>query len=134
MLTSRQLAERLDLKMKKGGRVVDWMHADFWPEDTIDLVLTLRTNNRILFDRYRVRNYNKEKVDENIDAEIMDTIGIENQERYGPEETTTIVELESNNEEDMADNLDRISVWCKTWHTDNNKPLGKPAKSSEAVG
>ena len=56
---------------RDGGAVLDWMHADFWDEGLLDLVVTLRADNAVLWRRYEARGYPDAKVQENIDAEIM---------------------------------------------------------------
>jgi len=41
--------------VKKGGKIIDWHACDLFPESWIDLVVVLRTNNTILFDRLTKR-------------------------------------------------------------------------------
>lgn len=112
--------------MEAGGNIVDYMHAnDFWPQHgLIDLVVTLRTNNTILFDRYKVREYNNKKIEQNIDCEIMNDIGIENKEYYQPENedaSATVVELISDDRRDMKRNVDALVEWVGRWQARQNE-------------
>ena len=104
------------------------MHANFWPDTAlIDLVITMHTDNTVLFDRYTERKYSQRKIEENIDCEIVNMIGSENREYFGgmdedgertiPEEelTTAVVELQGDTEEDLKDNLRRLVEWVKKW-------------------
>ena len=49
---------------------------------------------------------------ENIDAEIMEVILDEARQSYGAE---TVVELQSNNVDDLDSNIDRILTWISDW-------------------
>ena len=93
------------------------MHADFWPTNgIINLVVTLRTSNTLLFDRYTARGYADEKIQQNLDNEIMNDIGLANHDYFGTDSLTTVVELQSNTDADMEENLKRISAWVNRWH------------------
>lgn len=105
--------------LNKGGKIIDWIHADFWPtECPMDLVITMRADNTLLFDRYKERGYQQEKIEQNIDSEIYNQIGEENTEYYGDEDTT-LVELHSNSNRDMENNLQRLIAWIRQWRKDN---------------
>ena len=52
--------------MSRGGNIVDSHSIDYFPERWFDLVLVLRTNNTVLFDRLTKRGYSQKKVTENI--------------------------------------------------------------------
>lgn len=106
------------------------MHANFWPDpELIDLVITIHTDNTILYDRYAARGYNTRKVEENIDCEIMNVIGTENEEYFGPQEeeieeeepTATVVELISNDEKDMKRNVKAVIKWVEKWRVQRDK-------------
>jgi len=106
--------------LEAGGKVIDWIHADFWPlESPMDLVITIRADNTLLFDRYIARGYNQEKIEQNIDAEIYNQIGEENVDYYHDEPSTVLVELQSNTQRDMEANLDRLATWIQNWRRDN---------------
>lgn len=82
----------------------------------IDLVVILRTENGVLYDRLKARGYSQSKIDENLDCEIMDVILQEAREAYAPE---IIVELQSNTTEEMDSNVSRIISWVDTWKVNN---------------
>lgn len=117
----------------------------------IDLVITLRTNNTILYDRLTLRKYPPVKISQNIDAEIMNEIGCENEDAFGQGNNdafvnegafkpdghqagnvngghgdattksahakagTTLVQLQSDNEEDAKANVEAIGRWMNRW-------------------
>ena len=128
----------------EGGKIFDWIHADMWAlpdEDDIrlrrsrcpvDLVITLRANNSVLFDRYQKRNrddlehlYSEKKIEDNIDAEIMDEIGQENDEAFqdlmsgegAEEQGVIVVQLPSDSDEDVEQNVTNIFTWALAWWT-----------------
>ena len=53
-----------------------------FPERWFDLVLVLRCNNTLLFDRLQSRQYSGRKLEENVQAEIFQTILDEAKESY----------------------------------------------------
>ncbi len=62
------------------------------------------------------RDYPEEKLQENLDSEIMEVLLEEARESYDAE---IIVELTSNTSEDMESNIERIEVWLEQWRKDN---------------
>lgn len=76
----------------------------------------LRTNSTTLYDRLEARQYLKQKLLENLDAEIMEVLLEEARESYDAE---IVVELQSNKLEDLDSNVDRIERWIKTWKRDH---------------
>lgn len=110
------LVDALEDDLDRGNQVIDWHVCDVFPEHLIDLVIVLRTENSVLFDRLKERKYSDEKISENIDAEIMEVILNDAREQYDED---IIVELESNKIEDMQSNVDRIVDWLKAWRDDN---------------
>lgn len=65
----------------------------------------------------RNRNYGEKKLEENIDAEIMQVILEEAREAYDAE---IVIELDSNTVEEMESNVERIQQWIDNWK-ENNK-------------
>ena len=45
------LCDELEEQMSRGGNIVDSHSIDYFPERWFDLVLVLRTDNTVLFDR-----------------------------------------------------------------------------------
>jgi broad-specificity NMP kinase len=54
---------------------------------------------------------------ENLDSEIMEVLLDEAREAFDAE---IVVELTSNNSDEMESNVERIEVWVNQWKRDNN--------------
>ncbi|KAF8437352.1 AAA domain-containing protein [Terfezia claveryi] len=111
-----KLLDEIEGEVKAGGKIIDWHACDLFPESWIDLVVVLRTDNTVLFDRLTERNYGHSKVTENIDAEIMQVILEEARDSYDPE---IVIELRSDTAEEVDSNVERIKAWYEAW-TKNN--------------
>ena len=46
-----KLLDEMELQLQDGGVVVDYHSCDFFPERWFDLVVCLRTDNTVLYDR-----------------------------------------------------------------------------------
>lgn len=113
-----KLLDSLEPDLENGGAIVDWHCCDIFPERLIDLVVVLRTDNSILFERLNKRGYKENKVQENLDCEIMEVILQDARDSYIPE---IVIELYSNTVEDMDENVDRIVSWVENWKADHPK-------------
>ncbi|ANB14082.1 Fap7p [Sugiyamaella lignohabitans] len=113
-----KVMDAIEDDLEKGGLIIDWHVCDIFPERLIDLVVVLRTDNTILYDRLKKRGYTDNKVEENIDAEIMQVILDEAQEAYAEE---IVIELESNDVDQMDSNVERIVAWKNQWEKDNKE-------------
>lgn len=131
-----------DMTSPRGGCVVDWHACDLFPASWVDLVIVLTADTESLYDRLALRyvatargreevapspamisawadvgrNYPEAKMQENIDAEIMQVLLTEAHEAYEPE---IVVELASNTPDDMEANVDRIVAWVTQWRKDH---------------
>jgi adenylate kinase len=103
-----KLLDAIEEDLKKGGWIIDWHVCDIFPERLIDLVVVLRTDNTVLYDRLKKRGYADSKIEENIDAEIMQVILDEAREGY---DENIVIELYSNDVDEMESNVERIVVW-----------------------
>ena len=101
--------------LPQGGYIIDWHACDLFPQSWIDLVVVLRTDSTKLYDRLKVRDYPEQKLQENMDSEIMQVLLHEARESYSGE---IVVELRSDNAEDIDDNLERIETWIRNWKQD----------------
>ncbi len=63
-----------------------------------------------------IRKYPEVKLQENIDAEIMEVLLQEAKDSY---DENIVVVLTSNTSEEMDVNVDRIEAWLKQWKKDN---------------
>ncbi|EDQ85728.1 uncharacterized protein MONBRDRAFT_38741 [Monosiga brevicollis MX1] len=103
-----ELDDANQVNIMQGGFIVDYHGCDFFPERFFDLVLILRAENNILWERLEARGYPQTKVQENVEAEIMQVVLEEARESYKHE---IIQELPSNTLDDHEANLERISQW-----------------------
>jgi adenylate kinase len=99
------------------GLIVDFHSCDFFPERWFDLVLVLRADTEVLFDRLVLRGYSDKKRAENLECEIMQVVLDEARESYAPE---IVHEIPSNTTQEMVSNINRIEQWCQQWLMDNN--------------
>ena len=101
---------------ENGGYIIDWHACDLFPERWIDLVVVLRCDSTMLYDRLTARGYKDKKLDENMDSEIMQVLLDEARESYREE---IVVELRSDSTEDVDGNVERIEQWVEQWRKDN---------------
>ena len=110
MLDEDALCDEIEVDMDNGGNIVDFHSIDFFPERWFDLVLVLRTDNTILFDRLKGRNYNEKKLAENVQCEIMQVVLEEARNSY---DISIIHEVQSNTIDEMENNVERVVEWVK---------------------
>ena len=95
-----------------GGNIIDWHACDLFPESWIDLVVVLRTDSTTLYDRLKARNYEEKKLQGNLDSEIWALLLEEAKEGF---EEGIVVELKSEDADDMEANVGRIEQWIMEW-------------------
>ena len=78
-------------------------------------MVVLRTDSTKLYDRLKARNYPEQKLQENLDSEIMEMLLDEARESYDEE---IVVELRSDEADDIEGNVGRIETWIKNWRQD----------------
>ncbi|KAL8725405.1 MAG: hypothetical protein Q9166_007382 [cf. Caloplaca sp. 2 TL-2023] len=108
----QQVLDAIEDEVKQGGCLIDWHACDLFPESWIDLVIVLRSDSAILYDRLKARNYPEEKLQENMDAEIMEVLLDEAREAF---DNDVVTELQSNTSDDMESNGSRIEAWIGQW-------------------
>lgn len=89
-------------------------------EDTLDLrefrwfnlVVCLTVDNTLLYDRLKNRNYSQNKIQENVECEIMQVVLEEAKESY---KSDILVVLTSNSLEEMESNVERIEEWVSNY-------------------
>ncbi|RKP06839.1 putative adenylate kinase isoenzyme 6 [Thamnocephalis sphaerospora] len=115
ILNDDKLCDELEesLGTVAGGNVVDFHSCELFPERWFDLVVVLRTDNTVLYDRLAERGYSQRKITENIECEIMQVVSEEAHDSYKPE---VVVELQSDSVEQMEANTEQISAWVAQWH------------------
>lgn len=107
-----KLLDALEPLVQQGGVILDWHACDLFPESWVDLVVVLRCDSTTLYDRLSARNYNSKKLEENMDAEIMQVLLEEARESFDQE---IIVELRSDVLDDVDGNVERIKTWVENW-------------------
>ena len=112
MLMKLQLLDSIEDEVQQGGCIIDWHACDPFPKTWIDLVVVLRTDSTTLYDRLKARQYPDGKLQENMDAEIMEVLLQEARNSYDEE---MVVELRSDKPEDIDGNLKRIEAWIHNW-------------------
>ncbi|RKF62696.1 Adenylate kinase isoenzyme 6-like protein HBR1 [Erysiphe neolycopersici] len=111
-----KLLDYIEDMVKEGGCIIDWHACDLFPKSWIDLVIVLRVNSTLLYDRLTARNYPDAKLQENLDVEIMEVLLQEARESYDEE---IVIELISDTSDDLKSNVERIESWIKQWIQDN---------------
>ncbi|KAI9683124.1 MAG: factor activating pos9 [Trizodia sp. TS-e1964] len=107
-----KLLDALEDDVAAGGKVIDWHACDAFPRSWIDLVVVLRADTAVLYDRLALRGYKEEKLQENLDAEIMQVVLEEAREAF---DAACVVELRSDCAEDVEANVERIEEWVRKW-------------------
>ena len=76
-------------------------------------MIVLRCSSAPLYDRLKARGYKEEKLQENLDAEIMGVLMEEAQESF---DARCVVELWSDGAgDDLEANVGRVEEWVKAW-------------------
>lgn len=75
-------------------------------------MVVLRTDSTRLYDRLKARQYSEQKLQENMDSEIMEVLLEEARDSYDEE---IVVELTSNDADDIENNVERVETWIKNW-------------------
>ena len=116
ILDDDAIVDNMEPLMAEKGKVVD-THSlvDYFPERWFDLVIILRTDNKVLYDRLVKRRYTERKIQENVQAEIMMVLFEEASIAYS-EDVTQV--LTSDTVKDLESNVERISQWVRAWVLD----------------
>ncbi|KAF2756191.1 P-loop containing nucleoside triphosphate hydrolase protein [Pseudovirgaria hyperparasitica] len=117
ILDEDKLLDHIESGLKAGGNIIDYHACELFPEALIDLVVVIRCDSTLLFDRMKARRYPERKIEENMDSEIMQVILEEARESYAEE---IVVELQSDCAEDVERNVERIQSWLEAWKKNNN--------------
>lgn len=112
VLDEERLLDELEDELEPGGVVIEYHAAELFPERWFDLVLVLRCENSVLYQRLENRAYSAKKLQDNVEAEIMQVILDEAREAYAEE---IVIELPSNTVEDVESNVARTIAWLQAW-------------------
>jgi adenylate kinase len=128
--------DELEPMIAEGGVILDWHTCEVFPERWVDLVVVLRCNHSMLWERLEKRcvypssiysllgrsphlptsEYPLKKIQENNMSEIMGVVLDEAREAYAEE---IVVELQSETVQDMESNVARIVRWIENWQNDS---------------
>lgn len=114
-----KVIDEIEPMTTEGGLVLDWHTCDTFPERWVDLVVVLRCDHSVLWDRLEKRGYPLKKIQENNESEIMQTVLEDAKESYAEE---IVVELQSQGMEDLESNVARIVSWIDAWRKDRGLP------------
>lgn len=117
IVDEEKLLDYLEDIVKLGGCIIDWHACDLFPESWIDLVIVLRVNSTLLYDRLKARDYPEKKLQENLDVEIMQVLLEEARDSYSEE---IIIELTSDSTDDLESNVERMEKWIANWKKENS--------------
>ncbi|KAJ3306888.1 hypothetical protein HDV03_003925 [Kappamyces sp. JEL0829] len=120
LIDEDRVVDELEDRMATGGVVVDHHTSAFFPERWFDLVVCLTCDNGILYDRLEqrcvglshARNYAANKIQENVECEIMQVVLSETMESYKKE---IVAVLPSNTLDEMEANVERIEAWTNNY-------------------
>ncbi|PVF97660.1 P-loop containing nucleoside triphosphate hydrolase protein, partial [Serendipita vermifera] len=110
-----KVLDELEPLVAEGGLILDWHTCGIFPERWVDLVVVLRCDHTMLWERLEKREYPLKKIQENNEAEIFQTVLEEARESYAEE---IVIELKSETIEDMESNVSRITLWIENWKKD----------------
>ena len=99
------VVDHLEPFLQKGGCVVDFHSSGDFPERWFDLVIQLRCNNTQLYDRLKARGYAEDKIRNNVECEILETIS---EEVYEAWDKNIVLQLRNEKESDMNENLEVV--------------------------
>ncbi|KIM28428.1 hypothetical protein M408DRAFT_329489 [Serendipita vermifera MAFF 305830] len=111
-----KVIDELEPLVAPGGVLLDWHTCGIFPERWVDLVVVLRCDHTLLWERLEKRDYPLKKIQENNEAEILQTVLDEARDSYSEE---IVVELRSETVEDMESNVSRIVQWIENWQRDH---------------
>lgn len=107
-----KLSEKLEIVLKeKHFTIIETIHADLVPPDLVEHVFVCRTDNTKLYDRLKSRAYNNEKLSNNVQAEIFQTVYDEAIENFTKSRVTSLI---NNNKTDLDKNVNDIIRFIST--------------------
>ncbi|KAJ4459957.1 putative adenylate kinase isoenzyme [Paratrimastix pyriformis] len=107
------LLDHLEVIMNQGGNVVEHHESDLFPLRWFSLVVVLRADNTVLYDRLQQRGYPLAKIQENCSAEICRLSADMAKENY-PE--GVVLEMSNDSLEQLQANCRQIGAWMEAHH------------------
>ncbi|XP_051134262.1 adenylate kinase isoenzyme 6 homolog [Andrographis paniculata] len=106
------VCDELEDLMEEGGNIVDYHGCDFFPERWFDRVVVLQTDNSVLYERLTKRDYEENKIKNNVECEIFQVLLEEATESYAED---IVVALKSDCIDDMDRNVSSLTDWVRSW-------------------
>lgn len=109
ILNEDKVVDELEDIMALGGNIVDFHTCDFFPERWFSLVLVFVVEDtKVYYDRLKQRGYSSNKINQNVECEIMQVVLQEAMESY---EENIVIKLNSVTIQDLESNLERTQQW-----------------------
>eukprot|EP00172_Hildenbrandia_rubra_P002210 Plantae.Rhodophyta-Hildenbrandia_rubra.ctg291.p2 GENE.Plantae.Rhodophyta-Hildenbrandia_rubra.ctg291~~Plantae.Rhodophyta-Hildenbrandia_rubra.ctg291.p2 ORF type:complete len:182 (-),score=23.96 Plantae.Rhodophyta-Hildenbrandia_rubra.ctg291:2456-3001(-) len=115
ILNEDAVLDALEPLMATGGVLLEHHSCDWFPERWIQLVVILRADTEVLYDRLMERGYHESKVQENIQAEVFQIAADEARESF-PKVTTIEINNCSNLDKDSHCIREIQQSWAKLNH------------------
>lgn len=96
------------IESTNGGNIFDTHLCGCFDPKWFDLVIVLRCDNTKLYDRLQKRNYSQKKIQENVEAEIMQIIYDEALQTF---DKNIVIQLKNDNIDHQDDNINKIKQW-----------------------
>lgn len=112
--------DALEPIMTDGGVILDHHSSDWFPERWVQAVVIITTDTAALYDRLEGRGYETNKLNNNIQAEIMRVVRDEAVESYPK---APVLELENSVEEHKQPNVNRIKAHYKALMTSRDQSV-----------
>lgn len=113
ILDEDKLLDDLEIRLgdeREDSNICDYHCSEIFPERWFDLVVVLRCPSDMLCKRLETRGYSQHKLQQNVEAEIFQTILDETKDSYKPE---VVQEVRNSTVEDMEENIEKIIEWVK---------------------
>lgn len=94
--------------MQNGGNIVEYHSNELFPERWFQIVLVVKCNTEVLFDRLKARNYNEIKIQNNMQCEIFETILEEAIRSYKTEIIHQVSSLDATDVEFVVDLVGKL--------------------------
>ena len=104
------------IETTNGGNVFDTHMAGGFDPKWFDLVIVLRCDNTILYDRLEERGYVQKKIQENVEAEIMQVVYDEAMETF---DKKIVIQLQNDDIDQQEDNITKIKQWMAQFDKSN---------------
>jgi len=114
-----KILDYLEPRVASGGCLVEHHSSSWFPERFFDLVVVLTCENGILYKRLKARGYDENKITENVECEIMQTVLQEAHDSYKSEKIKT---FRSETEEQLKHAQATVSDFIQEWSQLNTAP------------